>query len=140
MTIPHSHASAPTGVVFSKQACLSGFLLVWLIKCGDLGFLLRSKYSFFLPGMEHREETAARMKSCFLCLLQCQGCCRATNSPAHCGVQGYCTTLTVADTAGLRSAAALLCLQGTSPFAHMQSSIWSEGHLQKAGLHLQGDK
>lgn len=58
---------------FPRKPVWVDFPLVWLISCGDLGFLLRSKYSSSLA----REETAARMKSCFLCLLQWQGCCSA---------------------------------------------------------------
>lgn len=71
--IPHFHASVPTGVGFSKQACLSGFLLAWLVSCGGLGFLLRSKHSSSLLGRRHRPGARARLKTW---LLQLQGCCR----------------------------------------------------------------
>lgn len=99
MIIPQFHASVPTGLVFSNQVYLSGFPSVLADQLWGSGILAQEQTLFFLAGMGHREGTAARMKSCFLCLLQ------SSKQPY---TQCCCTTLTVADIAGLRSGAALL--------------------------------
>lgn len=80
MIIPPFHASVPTGVGFSRQACVSGFLLAWLIGCGGLGFLLGSKCSVSLLGMGHRQGTTARVKTCLLLLW---GRCREQQTALH---------------------------------------------------------
>ena len=81
MIIPHFHASVPTGVGFSKQACLSKCIPSGLAaQLGRSGILAQEQMLFLAGhGAQARDySTGENMPPAVAGLLQ-----RAANSPTH---------------------------------------------------------
>lgn len=79
MIIPHSHASVPTGVVFSKEACLSGFPSGLADQLWGSGILAQEQILFFpCQGRDcSKDEIMLPLPPAVAGLLQCR------NSPTH---------------------------------------------------------